>query len=308
MTGVLVGFAIIGAIILVGYIVGRLRVLGDHSAYVLSRIAFYVLTPCLLFTVLADADVHVLFSTLLLVSAIAAVTAGLLFATISRVFFKRPVSETVIGTLSSAYVNGNNIGIPVAVYVLGDAALSAPIVLLQLLVFVPITLTILDVQERGRASVREILTRTFTTPMIVASLIGVLFSVFEFTPPEEVMAPFRIIGAAAVPVLLIAFGMSLHGNRVLAPGSPRRDVFAASAIKLAFMPVVAWLVGGYVFGLSGHSLFTVVVLAALPTAQNVFNYAQRYDRGVLLARDVTLITTILSVPALVVIAALLAPR
>ncbi|HOB57351.1 MAG TPA: AEC family transporter, partial [Rhodoglobus sp.] len=61
------------------------------------------------------------------------------------------------------------------------------------------------------------------------------------------------------------------------------------------------------FGLSGHRLFAVVVLAALPAAQNVFNYAQRYDRGVILARDVVLITTALSLPVLLVIAALLAP-
>jgi len=49
-----------------------------------------------------------------------------------------------------------------------------------------------------------------------------------------------------------------------------------------------------------------VVLAALPTAQNVFNYAQRYDSGVTLARDTVLITTALSIVALVIIAALLA--
>jgi malonate transporter len=49
------------------------------------------------------------------------------------------------------------------------------------------------------------------------------------------------------------------------------------------------------------------VLAALPSAQNVFNYAQRYDRGEILARDTVLITTVLSVPVLLVVAALLAP-
>jgi predicted permease len=49
------------------------------------------------------------------------------------------------------------------------------------------------------------------------------------------------------------------------------------------------------------------VLAALPTAQNVFNYAQRYGRGVVLARDAVLITTALSVVVLVIVAALLAP-
>lgn len=307
MLGVLVGFAIIATVILAGYIVGRSGVLGERAGFTLSRLAFFVLMPCLLFTTLAEADVHALFSSLLVVSVIAAGAAAGLFVLIARVLWKRPVAETVVGALGSGYVNANNIGVPVAAYVLGDAAISAPVILFQLLVFAPVTLTILDAQSRGHVSIRRILLGPVTNPIILGSVLGVLLSVFQVRLPEAVMEPFHLIGAAAVPVVLISFGMSLHGSRPLAPGSSRRDVILASTLKLAVMPVVAWLVGGPLFGLEGHALFAVVVLAALPAAQNVFNYAQRYDRGVVMARDIVLITTALSLPTLLVVAALLAP-
>jgi malonate transporter and related proteins len=307
MLGVLVGFAIIAAVILVGYIVGRSGVLGERGGFTLGRLAFFVLMPCLLFTTLAEADVHALFSSLLVVSVIAAAAAAGLFVLVARVIWKRPVAETVVGALGSGYVNANNIGVPVAAYVLGDAAISAPVILFQLLVFAPVTLAILDAQSRGHVSIRRILLGPVTNPIILGSLLGVLLSIFQVRLPDAVMEPFHLIGAAAVPVVLISFGMSLHGTRPLAPGSSRRDVILASTLKLTLMPIVAWLVGSFVFGLSGHRLFAVVVLAALPAAQNVFNYAQRYDRGVILARDVVLITTALSLPVLLVIAALLAP-
>jgi hypothetical protein len=71
------------------------------------------------------------------------------------------------------------------------------------------------------------------------------------------------------------------------------------------MPVLAWFFGHFVFGLADEALFAVVVMASLPTAQNVFNYAQRYDRGEIVARDSVLITTIGSVPVLIVVALLL---
>ncbi len=45
--------------------------------------------------------------------------------------------------------------------------------------------------------------------------------------------------------------------------------------------------------------------SALPTAQNVFVFASAYDRGTSLARDVILLSTVLSVPVLVGIAVLL---
>jgi len=304
---VLIGFAIIVAIILIGYLTGRTGVLGESAGFVLSRLAFWVLSPCLLFTVLADADVHILFSYLLPVSAIAALASGLVFAVVARFLFRRAVPETVIGSLASGYVNANNIGIPVAVYVLGDAALSAPVVMLQLLVLAPVALTILDLQDRKTTSVLRILAQPFTNPIIIGSLLGALVSIFDLTIPDPVLEPFRVIGAAAVPIVLLAFGISLHGKKPLAPGTARRDVITATALKIVFMPLVAWGVG-LLFRLSPTELFTVVVLAALPSAQNVFNYAQRYGRGEILARDSVLLTTVLSIPALLLIAALLAPR
>jgi predicted permease len=99
--------------------------------------------------------------------------------------------------------------------------------------------------------------------------------------------------------------MSLHGQRPLASGTERRDVLLAVALKLVFMPLAAWLVGT-ALGLAPAALYAVVVLAALPSAQNVFNYAQRYDRGVVLARDTVLLTTVGSIPVLVVVSLVLA--
>jgi malonate transporter len=305
MGGVLTGFAIIGTVIFIGYIVGRLGILGEHARFVLSRIVFFVLSPCLLFTVLADADVHVLFSRVLAVSSISAVAAFLLFAAVAIFLWRRNLSDVVVGSAASGYVNANNIGIPVAVYVLGDASLSAPVILLQLLVLSPIILTLLDISTGGGWSVKRVLMQPLKNPIIIGSALGVLLSITDITLPDPVMEPFRVIGAASIPLVLISFGMSLHGQKILAAGTNRRDVVLASVIKLVLMPVIAWLFGRFVFGLHDDQLFGVVMLAALPSAQNVLNYAQRYERSEMLARDAVLITTIGSIPAVMVVALLL---
>jgi malonate transporter len=305
---VLIGFAIIGFVILVGFVVGRFRVLGHdpHEVqHVLNRIVFFVLSPCLLFTVLAGANVHELFSRVLAVSAISALSVMAVFVVVAKLVWRRQTADTVVGAASSGYVNANNIGLPVAVYVLGNPALSAPVILLQLVIFAPVILTILDITTSGRASLGRILSQPVRNPLIIASLLGVIVAVTGVKLPTPVLAPFVLIGGGAVPVVLLAFGMSLNGSRILEAGTNRRDVVLASALKLAVMPVVAWAVGDFVFALQGTALFGVVLLAALPTAQNVFNYAQRYERGVILARDTVLITTIGAVPVLVLAAALL---
>lgn len=302
----LIGFAIIAAIIAVGYVIGRVDLLGPHAHQVLSRLAFFVLSPALLFTVLAEADVRVLFSVQLPVAAVAAMVSVVVFLVVALAVWRRRVADATIGALGAGYVNANNIGIPVAVYVLGDASASAPVILLQLVLMAPIALGVLDVATSGRASFGRILSQPVRNPLIIASLLGLLVAVLDVPVPEPVMEPFALVGAAAVPVILLGFGMSLHGRKVLDAKGRRRDVTLAVALKLLVMPAVAWLVGSFAFGLSGHDLFVAVVLAALPTAQNVFNYAQRYRTAEVIARDTVLLSTLLSLPVLVVIAWLLA--
>ncbi|BDZ45293.1 AEC family transporter [Naasia aerilata] len=304
MSGVLIGFGIIGAIVAAGYAVGRADLLGPGAGRVLSRLAFFVLSPCLLFTVLARADVHALFSSLLLTSAVAAFVTALLFAGVALLVWRRSLPEVVVGSLASGYVNANNIGLPVAVYVLGDPAYSAPVILLQLVVLAPIALTLLDISTSGHVSLGRILQQPVRNPLIIGSLLGLVVAVTGIQLPDPVLQPFELIGAAAVPVVLLGFGMSLHGQRPFQPGTGRRDIALATGLKLVVMPAVAALVGA-LLGLEGAHLYAVVVLAALPSAQNVFNYAQRYDRGVVVARDTVLLTTVGSIPVLLLVSLLL---
>lgn len=308
VAGVLIGFAIIVVVIVLGYLIARIGLLGRDADPMLNRLAFFVLLPALLFTVLAEADAHRLFSRLLPVSAIAAVAAIAVYLAVALGAWRRPLPEATVGALGSGYVNANNIGLPVSLYVLGDVSSSAPVILLQLVVLAPIALTVLDLSTASQRSLRRILLQPVRNPLIIASLLGLVVALTGVEVPAAVMQPFELVGAAAIPVVLIAFGMSLHGARPLAPGTQRGDVVVAALLKLLAMPLIAWAVGRFLFGLEGHDLFAVVVLAALPSAQNVFTYADRYGRGAVLARDVVLVTTAGSVLVLLAVAALLAPR
>lgn len=305
MTGVLTGFSIIGVVIAVGYLIARIGLVPPEGRIVLSRIAFFVTTPALMFTVLAQADISLLFSTFLLTSFVAVAIVAVLYVLLSRLFFRRPVAETTVGAASATYVNANNIGLPVAIYVLGDPQWVAPTLLMQLLVLAPITLAVLDVSSAGTISVRSILTQPLRNPMIIASAIGVVIALLGVEVPAPVLQPFQIIGNASIPLVLMSFGMSLRGQRPLQAGSGRSDVLAATVLKSFVMPVVAWLLGRFVFGLDAEHLFAVTVTAALPTAQNIYNFAARYDRGVPVARDTALVTTIAAVPVLIGVALLL---
>ena len=307
VTEVFVGFAIVTLVVATGYVTGRMGILGPTALDVLSKAAFFVFSPALLFIVLGDADIQVLFSDLLPVSALAAVGALVLYVVIAVVSRVRGAGRLTVGGLAASYVNSNNIGLPLAAYILGDPALAAPVLLFQLIVMSPVALTILDISSHGSLSARRILSGPIRNPLIIGSILGVVVSWWDLELPDIIHEPLDLLGQAAVPTLLFALGLSLASQRLWEAREFRREIAVAAIIKLSVMPLIAWLLGVWVFSLDDHALFTVVILAALPSAQNVFNYSQRYHVATPLARDSVVLTTLVSLPIMIGLALLLAP-
>lgn len=307
MNGVIGGFGALVAVIAVGWVVGRIGVLGADAGGVLSRLSYFVATPALLLLTLAKADPAVLLSAALLATAGSAVLCALLYVALARWRWRLSPAELATGALASSYVNAGNLGVPIAVYVLGDASFVAPVLLFQVLVMAPVGLAVLSGSRTGGEDRPRwrLLTQPLRTPVVVGCGLGVLVAATGVELPSLVREPIELTAALAVPSALLAYGMSLHGAPRPASGDGAPRVWLAVALKTLAQPALAYVLGRWVAGLSGVALLAVTVTSALPTAQNVFVYASTYDRGTLLARDVVLLTTVLSAPVLVGIAVLL---
>ncbi|MGJ3191871.1 AEC family transporter [Paenarthrobacter sp. FR1] len=305
MGGVVSGILIVAVVIAVGYSAARFKVLTPDVQGALTRTAFYITNPALLFTVVAGSDIGAALGVDAPLALLSAAAIGLLYCLLSFLFFRRPVAETAVGAMASSYANANNIGIPVSLYAVGTAQHVAPVLLVQLLVMAPFYLSVLGVAGGAKVSWKRILLQPFSNPMIIASGLGLLVAMTGWAVPDLVQKPVDMLAGAAVPMVLLAFGMSLAGKAPLQKGDGRVEAVVATLLKLAGMPVVVWLLGRFVFGLEGQHLLASVIMAALPTAQNVFLFASPYGRGMTMARDVILCTTVLCVGALLVVAWLL---
>lgn len=304
----LAGFFVVWCIILVGWFVGRQRILGDNARPVLSGLTFFVASPALLFETLSKARLQEVFAEPLLVTAVAAITTAAIFFALARFWLKRALPESLMSAMSASLANSANLGIPIAVYVLGDASYVAPLLIFQLAFFTPMFLMILDSStSTHRTTPLGFFLMILRNPMIVGSGLGLLVAGTGFQVPALVMEPIHLIGGAAIPAMLIAFGMSLNGTRPLQASSGRRvDTLLASGFKLVVQPALAYVFARFALGMEGHALFAVVVTSSLPTAQNVFVAASRYQTGLTVAKDTVLITTVVAVPAMIGVALLLA--
>jgi malonate transporter and related proteins len=307
VNGVLEGFVVIGVVVAVGYFVGRVGVLGPAATTVLSRTAFFVASPALLFVTISRADVGAVFSASLVVTAVTSAVVCALYVPVA-LLRRRPAGETVVGAMASGYVNAGNLGLPIATYALGNAAEMAPVLLFQLAVLTPFFTTLLDLlserSDGNRPSVLRTVTAPLRNPIALATGAGLAVSATGVAPPASLLAPVELIADLAVPGMLLAFGISLCG--AARPGTGANGPLLATVLLLKNIvhPTLALLLG-LALGLEGHALLAVVVCAALPTAQNVFSYAVRFEQGVTIARDAALTTTLVSVPVLFAAVALL---
>lgn len=303
------GFLPIWAITAVGWAAGRFDVLGHQAQAVLGRFAFAFAMPALLFLTLSRARLSELAAPGVAVFAASLLIVFALGLALGRLVFRRRRADRAIGAMAGAYVNSANLGIPVAVHVLGDASFAIAAALFQTLFITPLILVLIDEEVRRGAQDRwgRILRLPLRNPIIAASAAGVTVAALGLRLPEEVTTPVQMLGGAAVPAALFALGMSLNtraAGRPSADGRAERRVLVA--LKIAVQPLLAYALGRWVFGLEGRDLFAVVLCAGLPTAQNAFIFASEYRLDTALARDAVLLSTLLSMGSLSLITWLLA--
>jgi malonate transporter and related proteins len=290
----------------VGYVIRRARLLDESAASVLGRFVFHVAMPAALYLDLAKTPLRGFTGRPLLAFGVStALVLGAGWITAGRWFGRKP-GERAIWGMSAGYVNSANLGIPVALRVLGSLSFLVEVVLLQVLVVTPVILIALDRHSDadGRIRLRRIVTLPVRNPVILGSALGVAASATGFRPPGAVQASLALLAAAAVPTALIALGASLQRD---ADGAEQSylQLSLVTALKLMAQPAIAWAVGAFALHLSRPDLLAVTVCAALPTAQNTFIFAKEYGVGEALASRAVLVTTTLSLATLAAITSLL---
>lgn len=299
----LIGFATILIVIGCGVALAHAGVLDARSQRTLGEIAFFVASPALMVVIISEVEIGGAVANLG-ASATSLAVCFIAYAVIARWRWKLDAGLVLIGSLSSSYVNAGNLGIAVAAYVVGDATVVVPTLLVQMMVVQPIALMVLD-RLTGRGSGPwSAFKRLTTNPLTVASVIGVVLAVTGWELPRIVDSPLRLLAGLAIPAMLISYGAALRLSPWPGKSGHNGEMLVATVLKMLVMPVVAWA-AGTAFGLEGNVLLGVVITAGLPTAQNIFLHATRYRTGEDVSRETILVTTICSLPVALLIAVLL---
>lgn len=140
--------------------------------------------------------------------------------------------------------------------------------------------------------VGQVAKRILLHPFILATIVGVFAAVFEFRPPLALGTMIDYLANAAAPCALFAMGVSL----ALRPLKrvPLEAIFI-TPMKLIIQPAIVYVLVTAIGDFPPVWVYCAMLLAALPSATNVFVIAQQYNVWVERASAMVLITTVLSV-------------
>ncbi|MEX5303449.1 AEC family transporter [Kocuria sabuli] len=326
MTGVLLGFGVVAVLTATGFATAALLPGEARTMRAgLTPVIYYITNPALMLVLVARTDLGAVLGIYTPIALATAAVAGAFFALLSGVLLRRGAARTAVGAMASSYVNAGNIGLPIALYAVGSAAPVVSVLLAQLLVIAPLYLLVFSwatrpsrrsgpgaatatgtsASEREGASTLRTVVRSVANPVTIGTAGGAMLSATGVQVPEVLWIPLEMLGEASIPMLLLLFGMSLHGQRPFRNRALVPDVIGGTLIKLTVMPAAAWGIGRFGFGLDGTELLGVVVMAALPTAQNVFLFSSQFRMPANAARDIIFISSFLSFPAILLISLLL---
>ena len=288
-------FGLIG----LGYLAGRLSAQPLEALGWLSTFVVYFALPALFFKLLSTTPVEKLAS-----SSFIATNIGVTFAVFATTLLiglattRGMLAEATIQGLAGAYGNIGYMGPSIAILALGETA-AVPVALVfcfeNIMHFVnaPALMALAGrTQESLGRAIAEVLRKILLHPFILATIAGVAAAYLGLAPPAPVERLVSYLAQAAAPCALFAMGVTMALR-------PLRRVPLALVyivpIKLVVHPLAMYLPLAAVGGLDPVWVHTAVLLAALPTATNVFVIAQQYGVWVERASAATLTTTVASI-------------
>jgi malonate transporter and related proteins len=282
-TVIITRLAAIFAVVAVGYGFGHTKLLrGEQALQALTNVAFYILTPALLFRLTATIELADLPWQVILVYF--GPTVGLLFAVYFWQRHRRtdgPVAGPGIRAISVTFSNSVQLGIPVVVGIFGDEGLTVHVAIVSVHALTLLTiLTVLVELDLAREGERpSVLSTALTTarrtvlhPVVAPVIVGLLWNLAGLPLPKPADDILQTLGQGVVPVCLVLIGLSLAFYGVAGVGWP---ALYLSAAKLLLMPALV-LAAGLAAGVRGTPLTVTVLFAALPIGSNALLFAQRY--------------------------------
>lgn len=292
------------ALVVVGYIAGKLGYLGGDFDRQLSRLVINITCPALILSSAMTGilpDRHFILP-LLLISFVTYIILAAVAFLIPRYLTKRKDDEGSIG-FALMFGNVGFMGYPVVASIFGHEAVFYAAVLNVVNTFAVFTIGTILITGKSEVEEERFQKKVlYSTPMLAAYLTMAIVALEIDNIPEAISQPLTMLGNITVPAALLIIGSSMS-NLPLRSLLGNATVYATSLFRLAFLPIgIHYLMSALGFSSLVTNINTLVI--AMPVATYGTILCLKYKKDVTIMTEMTFITTLLSmisIPLLVML-------
>ncbi len=286
----------------IGYFLKQIKLYDTNGIKVANDLVFKLFLPCLLFYNIYTTEISKIIDiSSILYAVVFILVLFTLLMTIVPIFVKE---NSKCGVFIQGVFRSNFVlfGLPVTTSLLGEG--NGGLTSLAIAFIVPLynvlAVICLETFRKNKINILNILKGIAKNPLIISSLIGVIFLVLKIKLPDFCNNVIRDLSRVATPLALIGLGGTFTFSSV------KRNIKYLSfiiSLKLIILPVTAIGLGAYVFGFRGASIVALISIFASPTAVSSFTMAQSMGGDTDLAAQSVVFTSILSILTVFIVVA-----
>lgn len=279
--------------IMLGYFLRRIHMVDTPSLNTMNKLCFKVFLPIYLFNNIATTNLAAAFNGKLLATAYLGVLLQfvLLMLLIPRLEKENPRRGVLIQAMFRS--NFALFGLPLALSLCGTENVGPTSILVGLTVplFNILAVVSLESFRGGKPSIKKMAKGIATNPLIIASLLGIVFNLLEITLPGAVQKPVNDLGGVATPLSLVALGGSFTVAKVK---EYKKQLTIGVLGRLVFSPLLM-VSAGIILGFRNELLIPLLIMSGAPTAVSSFPMAQQMDGDGELAAGLVVFTSALAI-------------
>jgi len=279
-------------IIAVGFGARKIGLIGEEGIKQGNRLVFYIFLPLLLFynTQSSQLDLAADLTTILYAVGTVILCFLVLFILVPRIIKDRNLIGVVIQGVFRA--NYAIYGIPLVMLIYPDADISvaAMIVICVIPIFNVLSTVALILYGGGKASVWKIVKGILLNPLIIGTVLGLVFLLLQIRLPSVIDTSVEKLGSIATPFALFLLGTNIDFTKA----KTNLKLLSSTVLaRLIVFPVI-FLSGAVLIGIRDINLAALIALYASPTAVSSYPMAQQLGGDVDFAAQQVVFTTVFS--------------
>lgn len=274
-----------------GFICDKTKIFTESTAKKTIDLLLYIIVPCTLINSFIKIEMNEDTVKKFFVSFAVATATHLIAIVLNVPFFRNKKDEdNAVYKFAAIYGNVGFMALPLAQAILGDEGVfycANGVVVYNIINFTH------GVAVMSKKKEKFGLKKLIVNPGVISVLIGLPIFLLKIKVPYILSQPIDMLSALNSPVAMLIFGTYLAHTDLKSMITDKKIYFVA-LLKLIVLPLVC--IGAYYLcGIRGTLLTASIITASVPSANNTFMFASKYERDASLASKAVALVSFLSI-------------